>query len=125
MSYPKSYYEWVDQMTTNELIEVLWNRMSEEEQEEFEAEDVDSEEEEEEPQNTLAAFLQTPEATVTEDDADAWFDRKYPNATCLRCETHLKGSTVVFCGGGGGACETWYCSECHKKGTDDCSVCKD
>jgi len=54
-----------------------------------------------------------------------WFDRKYPDATCHRCDTRVQGSTVVECGGGGGACETWYCADCHKNGTDDCPVCAD
>jgi hypothetical protein len=52
------------------------------------------------------------------------FNSKYPNASCLRCSQTLTGATVVLCGGGGGACETWYCADCHKDGTHDCEVCK-
>ena len=29
-----------------------------------------------------------------------------------------------MCGGGGGECETWYCSTCHADGTHDCDVCE-
>lgn len=54
---------------------------------------------------------------------DVWFDRQYPDASCLRCETKLNSKTVVMCGGGGD-CETWYCSTCHAEGTHDCDVCK-
>jgi hypothetical protein len=59
-----------------------------------------------------------------EDDGDVCFDRKYPNASCHRCETKLNSKTVVMCGGGGGECETWYCSTCHADGTHDCDVCE-
>ena len=53
-----------------------------------------------------------------------WFDSKYPNATCFRCEKKVDGESVVYCGGGGGECETWYCADCYEDGTDDCPVCK-
>jgi hypothetical protein len=55
-----------------------------------------------------------------EDEAEAYFDRKYPKAKCHRCETAVSGATVVYCGGGGGACETWFCAACHADGTHDC-----
>ena len=55
-----------------------------------------------------------------EEDSEAWFDRKYPNATCHRCKEKLNGATVVYCGDG---CETWYCADCHEDGTADCPVC--
>jgi len=58
-----------------------------------------------------------------EADAEA-FNSKYPNASCLRCSQKVTYATVMFCGGGGGACETWYCADCHAEGTHDCSVCK-
>lgn len=51
------------------------------------------------------------------------FSEKYPGAACHRCETKLNGNNVAFCGGGGGACETWYCEDCHADGTHDCNVC--
>lgn len=57
-------------------------------------------------------------------DADKWFDRKYPNCSCHRCDKKLDSKSVVFCGGGGD-CETWYCKTCHKKGTVDCPVCQE
>ena len=58
-----------------------------------------------------------------EETPEEVFDRKHPNATCHRCESKLTGATVVYCGGGGGAFETWYCAECHEEGTHDCCVC--
>jgi hypothetical protein len=58
-----------------------------------------------------------------EEDEDEWFDRKYPDASCHRCDAKLNGKTVVMCGGGGGECETWYCATCHIGGTHDCLVC--
>ena len=58
-----------------------------------------------------------------EEEANEWFDRKHPNASCQRCEKKVTGELVVFCGGGGGACETWYCGECHEEGTHDCPCC--
>jgi hypothetical protein len=58
-----------------------------------------------------------------DDDGEEWFSNKYPDASCRRCGEKLNGNTVVYCGGGGGACETWYCSECHSEGTHDCEVC--
>ena len=60
-----------------------------------------------------------------DDTGVAWFNRKYPNASCNTCDKKLDGDSVVMCGGGGGECETWYCSECHNPdGNDDCEVCK-
>lgn len=59
-----------------------------------------------------------------EEDGSEWFDDKYPNAACHRCSVKLTGKSVVYCGGGGGACETWYCADCHADGTEDCEVCK-
>jgi len=59
------------------------------------------------------------------DEGEEWFNDKYPNASCLRCDKKVDGSSVVYCGGGGGACETWYCDECYEDGTDDCPVCKE
>jgi len=59
-----------------------------------------------------------------EDEYDKYFDDKYPDANCHRCSKKVTGSTVVMCGGGGGACETWYCEDCHDDGTEDCDVCK-
>ncbi len=58
-----------------------------------------------------------------EDDEDDPFDTKYPDASCYRCFTKVNSKTVIFCGGGGGACETWYCKECYEEGTYDCCVC--
>ena len=60
-----------------------------------------------------------------EETPDEWFDRKYPNASCFRCDTKVTGATVVHCGGAGGACETWYCADCHEQGTEDCNCWKD
>jgi hypothetical protein len=60
-----------------------------------------------------------------DEDGSAWFDRKYPNASCLRCDGKVSGNSVVYCGGGGGACETWYCADCYEDGTEDCPVCKE
>jgi len=60
-----------------------------------------------------------------EEDGNKWFDRKYPNATCHRCNEKVDGESVVYCGGGGGACETWYCGDCHADGTEDCDVCRE
>jgi hypothetical protein len=59
-----------------------------------------------------------------EEEEEAWFNRKYPNASCLRCEAKLYGWSVVYCGGAGGACETWYCSDCFEDGTHDCPCCR-
>jgi hypothetical protein len=58
-----------------------------------------------------------------EEEEEEIFDRKYPNATCLRCCQTVTGQTVMLCGGGGGLCETWYCEDCHEAGTHDCRVC--
>ncbi len=65
---------------------------------------------------------ETDESTDDSDESDeaTWFNTKYPNASCHRCEEKLNGHTVVMCGGRGGACETWYCASCHEDGTDDC-----
>jgi hypothetical protein len=63
------------------------------------------------------------EESEDEETPDQWFDRKYPNASCRRCDTKLNARTVVMCGGGGGECETWYCEKCHAEGTHDCEVC--
>jgi hypothetical protein len=52
------------------------------------------------------------------------FAKEFPNAKCLRCVTPVNGLTAVLCGGGGGACETWYCGDCHETGTEDCPVCQ-
>ena len=60
------------------------------------------------------------EESDDENDEVTWFNTKYPNASCHRCEEKLNGHTVVMCGGHGGACETWYCASCHEDGTDDC-----
>ncbi|NBO72464.1 MAG: hypothetical protein EBU66_18065 [Bacteroidetes bacterium] len=59
-----------------------------------------------------------------EEDEVAWFNRKYPNASCHRCDKKLNGDTVVECGGGGD-CQMWYCETCYEQGTDDCPVCND
>jgi hypothetical protein len=59
-----------------------------------------------------------------EESEEEVFDRKYPKASCHRCTTPVTGATVVLCGGAGGACETWYCGDCHEDGTADCLVCK-
>ena len=63
------------------------------------------------------------ESDDEEETSEEFFDRKYPNAKCHRCRDKVTGATVVMCGGGGGACETWYCRHCHDEGTDDCNVC--
>ena len=68
--------------------------------------------------------MQELEESDDENDEATWFNTKYPNASCHRCEEKLNGHTVVYCGGHGGACETWYCASCHEDGTDDCGVCK-
>jgi hypothetical protein len=60
-----------------------------------------------------------------EDEEETWFNEKYPNASCHRCDEKLNGHTVVYCGGHGGACETWYCKDCHNDGTDDCACHED
>ena len=60
-----------------------------------------------------------------DDNGEEWFNSKYPDASCHRCEKKLNGETVNYCGGGGGACETWYCEECKSEGTEDCPVCKE
>lgn len=39
MSYPKSFVSWVEAMSTKDILEVLWNRMSDQEKEELQAED--------------------------------------------------------------------------------------
>jgi hypothetical protein len=57
------------------------------------------------------------------DAGDEWFNRKFPNACCNRCDESLNAKTVRYCGGGGGACETWYCEGCLEEGTYDCEVC--
>ena len=69
---------------------------------------------------SLAESEEETSDTESEEDSEAWFDRKYPNATCHRCKEKLNGATVVYCGDG---CETWYCADCHEDGTDDCPVC--
>ena len=56
-------------------------------------------------------------------DDEKRFNEKWPDASCHRCEKPVRGETVVFCGGGGGECETWYCRRCHEAGTHDCPVC--
>jgi len=55
------------------------------------------------------------------DNHEEEFDTKHPNASCHSCDKKVTGATVVFCGGGGGACETWYCDDCPKG--KDCLVC--
>lgn len=56
-----------------------------------------------------------------EETPDQWFDRKYPNCACHRCEKKLNARTVVFCAGDTyGQCETWFCKDCHAEGTHDC-----
>jgi hypothetical protein len=57
----------------------------------------------------------------SDDEGNEWFDRKYANASCHRCNIKLNGDTVVFCGVDD--CETWYCRKCSDEGTDDCPVC--
>jgi hypothetical protein len=59
------------------------------------------------------------------EDAESWFDRKHPDAKCHRCLSKLNINTLVLCGGGGGACETWYCEDCYEEGTHDCYVCQE
>ena len=54
---------------------------------------------------------------------DEWFDRKFPHASCNRCDKSLTSKSVQYCGGGSGGCETWYCAECLKEGTYDCKAC--
>ena len=56
---------------------------------------------------------------------DCLYIENHPDATCHRCETKLYSKTLVFCGGGWGECETWYCATCHADGTHDCPVCGD
>ena len=60
---------------------------------------------------------------MTEIAEDNWFDEKYPNATCEACGKKVTGATVVTCGGGGGACETWFCSDCWTE-SGCCSICR-
>lgn len=57
------------------------------------------------------------------DEYDNWFDSKYPECACFRCDTKLNSRSVVMCGGNGD-CETWYCNECYDDGTYDCPVCR-
>jgi len=52
---------------------------------------------------------------------EEWFDRKYPNCSCFRCDKKLNSQTVVECQHEDG-CETWYCSDCHEEGTHDCPL---
>jgi hypothetical protein len=59
--------------------------------------------------------------TASKAESEDWFDEKYPEAKCHRCDTKVTGSSVVHCGGMGGACETWYCGDCHEEGTQDCA----
>lgn len=74
-------------------------------------------------------FEEYAEESDAEDDSDdeaaQWFNDKYPMAACHRCEKKLNGYTVKYCGGYGGACETWYCAPCKKTGTADCDCHKD
>jgi hypothetical protein len=51
------------------------------------------------------------------------FAEEFPNAKCAGCSTALDREARRLCGGQGGACETWYCADCHEEGTHDCSVC--
>ena len=62
-------------------------------------------------------------ADEEDEDEEETFDRKHPQASCLRCKVKVTGATVVLCGGGGGCCETWYCETCSGAGTADCPVC--
>lgn len=100
-SYPKWFTKWLDDLSRKDLYEIIWGKM--EDDDKWELEMIHKEDEEETPEE--------------------YFDRKYPNASCHRCNEKLNGETVVFCGGGGGACETWYCQDCHEEGTEDCKVC--
>ena len=75
--------------------------------------------------DALEEFQDAEKECEDEEDGDEWFDRKYPDASCHRCEKKVVGATVVYCGGGGGACEMWYCSDCHEEVTHDCMVCND
>ena len=84
------------------LCEKCWKDAEDEEDDEYDDEKEEDDEEEEED----------------------WFDGKYPDASCFRCSERVDGKNVVYCGGGGGACETWYCTECYEDGTHDCNVCK-
>ena len=109
--FPRWFVSWVEDLTRKDLYEIIWNHMKDEDKEELAARNQEEEEgDEEEP--------------------DDWFDRKYPNATCHTCVKKLNGQTVVYCGGGGGACETWYCSDCHERKDSslehlDCPICLD
>jgi hypothetical protein len=105
---PEEFFKYFEDMKKSEVIEMLWNRISLDERLEILMEQDDDDDDDEDD---------------LEEKADKWFDRKYPNASCHRCEKKLEAKTVVFCGGGGGDCETWYCSDCHEDGTEDCQVC--
>jgi len=59
-----------------------------------------------------------------EEDEEDWFNEKYPNATCSMCDKHVDGETVVYCGGAGGACETWFCEDCWEEDCG-CEVCRE
>ena len=74
---------------------------------------------------TMTEFWKNYDKTSEEEhqkEADEWFDAKYPNCSCLRCETKLNSKTVKFCSEDYG-CETWYCEECLEEGTRDCPCC--
>ena len=59
-------------------------------------------------------------------EAIEWFDRKFPDASCSVCEKKLCGRTTVECGGGGGACETWFCGHCHNSREEEsCACCRE
>ena len=103
-SIPEEFYRYFEDMKKEELIEMLWNRMTKEERQEFIEDAREEEEEDEEEDNKL-------------------FDEKYPNCSCHRCEKKLSASTVVLCDPERG-CETWYCSDCHEEGTEDCVICQ-
>ncbi len=107
-SPPEVFFDYFEDMKQSELIEMLWNRMSEEERQEI----------------LLELSNKKDDDDDDDDDDDEWFDNKYPEASCHRCDKKVDGKTVVYCGGGGGACETWYCSDCHEDGTKDCKVCE-
>jgi len=135
-NYPDWFLEKIKDLSQEEMIELLWNfaeayikdqwiEEMDKKQEQLRAERLAECENgrKRQQEQMLNEFWSENQGRDWKEEGDEWFDRKYPDATCHRCEEKLDSQTVVMCGGGGGDCETWYCAACHEEGTDDCDVC--
>ena len=135
-NYPDWFLEKINGLSQEKLVEMLWNFAEAYAKDEW-IEEMDKKQEQlraerlaecengrkRQQEQMLKEFWTENQERDWKKEGDEWFDRKYPDACCHRCEEKLSSDTVVMCGGGGGDCETWYCAACHEEGTDDCDVC--